>query len=158
MKTFDIVMNCNIEKKDDAYNAYELTMKIIAKCSDGSEFPITLRQKGRTETEVVSDLQRQEIFWNGIKSLSLAALKTDYEDISTEKEKEEEVISNKRELFYNDLRKNMETGKYGEIRKFLHDNGFNIKVKNGADKIKLADDIVKAVKQREQETENAKNN
>ena len=50
----------------------------------------------------------------------------------------------------------MEVGKYGEIRKFLSDNGIDLKVRNGEDKKKLADKIVNAVKAREEE--NAKNN
>ena len=157
MKKFDVIMNYEIHETGEALNTHECKLNIITNCADGNSFSIKLKQLGRNETECVSDLQRQELFWSGIKSMSLGAVQTEFEEYNPEKNKKIKEEQNKkqyekeRDAFYKDLHKNMMIGKYGEIRKFLADNGINLKVKNGEDKQKLADKIVKAVQLQEKE-------
>ena len=156
MNNFSVILDFETKPTGDAYNAYETTCTLKTTTADGTEFKTPLNQLGRTEFESIETLQRKEVFWTLLKRMSILGIPTEVQELDLDAPPPATDYDIERDKFYKELRYNMEVGKYGEIRKFLSDNGIDLKVRNGEDKKKLADKIVNAVKAREEE--NAKNN
>jgi|TARA_R100000479_G_scaffold117384_2_gene59859 hypothetical protein len=159
MSNFKVVIEWEFEET----GSYPV-MKAKALCSattvEGNTFVKEITQDCNDMEDGVKTMHRSSHFTDLLKILSLAAIPTEYTEykFQTKEEKEKDQVKSiekQQEEFYNNLRKKLVKQKYGELRKWCHDQQIDVSIKNGAPKNEVANKIIAAIKKKEA---NEKNN
>jgi hypothetical protein len=135
-----VELNWNFEATN-GYPAVKGIAMIKTTTEDGTEFEREMSVQGDDPGDCVNLLFKNQYFTPLLKALSIAALPED--------EIVAESIDNQRDEFYAKLEKDLIGISYGEMRKFVAENGLSTKIRNGSDKGELATKIIKEIQKKE---------